>query len=221
MQVMCLKEVVKLEELKKALVNLEEQRVLELVKGEIDKGTGIEAIIEGCRSAMEVIGQKFSQGEYFLPELIMSAEIFNSVLAVLRPYIAESQSDRLGKIVLASVKNDIHDIGKNVFKGFAEASGFEVIDLGVDVDPEVIVAKIKEEEPDILGLSCLLTSAFDSIKFTIAKIEEAGVRGQVKVIIGGAPVSQELKVWAGADAATRSAAEGVNLCKEMVGKVSA
>jgi methylmalonyl-CoA mutase cobalamin-binding domain/chain len=163
-----------------------------------------------------VVGQKFSEGEYYLPELIMAGEIFGSVIEVIRPVLAEAKTKTIGKIVLATVKDDIHDIGKNVFKGFAEANGFEVHDLGVDAAPEAIIEAIKNEKPDIVGLSCLLTSAFDSIENTIAKIKEAGVRDQVKIIIGGAPVSADLKEWSGADAATRSAAEGVELCKELI-----
>ncbi|MDH7578227.1 MAG: cobalamin-dependent protein [Bacillota bacterium] len=205
-----------MDELAKSVVQLDQKQTLELVKSKLEKGVPVENIIEDCRQGMEIVGEKFSQGEYYLPELIMAGEIFNSIIEVLRPVLAEAKTTQVGKIVLATVKNDIHDIGKNVFKGFAEANGFEVRDLGVDVEPGVLISAIKEEKPDIVGLSCLLTSAFDSIKETIDKIKEAGVRGEVKIIIGGAPVSRELKEWAGADAATRSAAEGVNICKELL-----
>jgi methanogenic corrinoid protein MtbC1 len=205
-----------MDELTKAVVQLEENRVIEIIRRELKKGTPVEDIVERCRQGMEAVGEKFSQGEYYLPDLIMAGEIFNSILEVLRPVMAEAKTKKLGKIVLATVKNDIHDIGKNVFKGFAEANGFVVHDLGVDVDPELIVGAIKEEKPEIVGLSCLLTSAFDSIKDTIERIEQAGVRNQVKIIIGGAPVSEELKNWSGADAFTRSAAEGVKICKELL-----
>ncbi|HHW41689.1 MAG TPA: cobalamin-binding protein [Syntrophomonadaceae bacterium] len=207
-----------MEELTKAIVELENEKVTKMVKDELVKGTAVEEIVEKCRQGMEIVGQKFSKGEYFLPELIMAGEIFNSIIEIIRPVLAEAKTNTVGKIVLATVQNDIHDIGKNVFKGFAEANGFDVHDLGVDVDPETIVNTIKNEKPDIVGLSCLLTSAFDSIENTIAKIKEAGVRDQVKIIIGGAPVSEELKDWSGADAATRSAAEGVQLCKELLKK---
>jgi len=207
-----------MEELTKAIVELENEKVSKMVKDELAKGTAVEEIVEKCRQGMEIVGQKFSKGEYFLPELIMAGEIFNSIIEIIRPVLAEAKTNTVGKIVLATVQNDIHDIGKNVFKGFAEANGFDVHDLGVDVDPETIVNTIKNEKPDIVGLSCLLTSAFDSIENTIAKIKEAGVRNQVKIIIGGAPVSEELKDWSGADAVTRSAAEGVQLCKELLKK---
>jgi dimethylamine corrinoid protein len=203
-------------ELTKEVVELEHESVSEMVKNELDAGIPVEEVIEKCRQGMELVGQKFSEGEYYLPELIMAGEIFGSVIEVIRPVLAEAKTKTIGKIVLATVKDDIHDIGKNVFKGFAEANGFEVHDLGVDAAPEAIIEAIKNEKPDIVGLSCLLTSAFDSIENTIAKIKEAGVRDQVKIIIGGAPVSADLKEWSGADAATRSAAEGVELCKELI-----
>ncbi|HBG22947.1 MAG TPA: cobalamin-binding protein [Peptococcaceae bacterium] len=203
-------------ELTKAVVELDHESVPSMVKDELAQGILVEEVIEKCRQGMEVIGIKFSEGEYYLPELIMAGEIFNSVLEIIRPVLAEADANTVGKIVLATVKDDIHDIGKNVFKGFAEANGFAVHDLGVDVAPEAIIDAIKNEKPDIVGLSCLLTSAFDSIENTILKINEAGVRDQVKIVIGGAPVSEDLKKWSGADAASRSAAEGVKLCKELM-----
>ncbi|MDR9755648.1 MAG: cobalamin-dependent protein [Thermoanaerobacterales bacterium] len=203
-------------ELTKAVVELEHESVPEMVRNELDAGIPVEEIIEKCRQGMEMVGEKFSNGEYYLPELIMAGELFNSVIEIIRPVLTGDKTSTLGKIVLATVKDDIHDIGKNVFKGFAEASGFDVCDLGVDVAPEAIVDAISNEKPDIVALSCLLTSAFDSIEKTITTIKKAGVRDQVKIIIGGAPVSGELKEWAGADAATRSAAEGVQLCKKLL-----
>lgn len=203
-------------ELTKAVVELEHESVPEMVMDELANGVAVEEVIEKCRQGMEIVGQKFSKGEYYLPELIMAGEIFNSVIEIIRPVLAEAKTNTIGKIVLATVKDDIHDIGKNVFKGFAEANGFDVHDLGVDVDPETIVNAIKNEKPDIVGLSCLLTSAFDSMENTITKIKEAGLRDQVKIVIGGAAVSEELKESSDADAATRSAAEGVQFCKELL-----
>jgi dimethylamine corrinoid protein len=132
-------------ELTKAVVELEHESVPEMVRNELDAGIPVEEIIEKCRQGMEMVGEKFSNGEYYLPELIMAGELFNSVIEIIRPVLTGDKTSTLGKIVLATVKDDIHDIGKNVFKGFAEASGFDVCDLGVDVAPEAIVDAISNE----------------------------------------------------------------------------
>jgi len=212
---MVMKDKTTLEELINSFANLEEEKTLNLVK-ELLKTQDPMVIIEACRKATTIIGEKFERGEYFLSELVFAGEIFKKVMELVLPRL-KKRAKPIGTIVLGTVQGDIHDIGKNIFKVFAEASGFKVIDLGVDVPPEKFVEAVKKYNPDIVGLSGLLTLAFESMKKTVEALKHAGLRENVKVIIGGGRVNENVKEYVGADAWADNASKGVRLCKELLG----
>jgi len=162
---------------------------------------------------MKTIGDKFEAGEYFLSELIMSAEIFKQALAELGLDQAAVTTDAKATIVLGTVRTDIHDIGKNIVASVLSANGFKVIDLGVDVPAGAFVAAAKENDARLVGLSCLLTTAFDAMADTIRAFQDAGLRDQVSVFLGGGPVTPHLAEQLGADGAGASAQEAVNLAQ--------
>jgi len=148
----------------------------------------------------------------------MSAEAMHAGQEILRPLLADSESDRVGKILLGTVKGDLHDIGKNLVGMMCEGSGFDVIDLGFNVEPEVFVEAIKEHQPDIVGMSAMLTTTMRAMGYTIKAIEEAGLRDRVKVIVGGAPVDEEFSQRIGADGYGSNAVSGPELAKNLLGK---
>ncbi|WP_281744025.1 cobalamin B12-binding domain-containing protein, partial [Tepidanaerobacter syntrophicus] len=158
----------------------------------------------------------FEKGEYFLSELLLGGEIFKGIMELALPMIKEGEGKKIGKMVLGTVKEDIHNIGKDIFKAFAEAAGFEVIDIGVDVPVEKFVDAVKENKPDLVGMSCLITAGISSMKKTIEAIKQAGLT-EPKIIIGGGRVDEEVKEFTGADAWADDAAKGVRLCKELMG----
>jgi len=167
---------------------------------------------------LEDVGKKYEAGEYFLSELLFSASMVNDVMDVLNPYLKGIEFKRKGAIVLGTVKGDIHDIGKNIFKMFAQASGFEVHDLGVDVDEQKFVEKLKQTKAEILALSALLTTTRNEMKVVIDALVKNGIRGSVKVLIGGNAVDEKFAKEIGADAAARDAVEGVEICKRWIGE---
>jgi methylmalonyl-CoA mutase cobalamin-binding domain/chain len=200
-----------------AIVELDEPTALELAEELIKSGADPVQILEMCRAGMNIVGKKFEEGEFFLSEMIMAAEIFNQVMDKIRPQLMKSVTEKKGKIVIGTVEGDVHDIGKNIVIALLEAEGFEVIDLGVDVVPERFVQAIKEHEPDIVGMSSLLTVALESTKTTVDAIEEAGLRDRVKVIIGGGRIDPHAADYIKPDAFTDNAAYGVRLCKQLMG----
>ena len=204
------------EKIADAIVELDEPTALELAEKLIKNGTDPVQILEMCRSGMGIVGEKFEKGEFFLSEMIMAAEIFNQVMELIRPQLMKTVTKKLGKIVIGTVEGDVHDIGKNIMIALLEAEGFEVIDLGVDVAPERFVSAIKEYEPDIVGMSSLLTVALGATKTTVDAIEAAGLRDKVKIIIGGGRVDAHAAEYIKPDAYTDNAANGVRLCKELM-----
>jgi corrinoid protein of di/trimethylamine methyltransferase len=200
-----------------AIVNLDEPTALELAEELIKSGTDPVQILEKCRAGMSIVGEKFEKGEFFLSEMIMAAEIFNQVMDLIRPHLTKTDSDKAGKIVIGTVEGDVHDIGKNIVIALLEAEGFEVIDLGVDVPADKFIEAIKEYEPDIVGMSSLLTVALESTKQTVDAIKEAGLRDKVKIIVGGGRIDPQAAEYIQPDAYTDNAANGVRLCKELVG----
>jgi len=204
------------EELFNRIVDMDEEGSIELAKKYLDEGGDPQKLLEICRNAMGVIGDKFEKGEYFLSELILGGEIFSSIMEFTLPHVKEGDTEKLGKIVLGTVKDDIHNIGKDIFKAFAEAAGFDVVDIGVDVPVDDFVAKVKENKPDIIGMSCLITAGISSMKKTVEAIKAAGIT-DAKIIIGGGRVDEEVRQLVGADAWADDAAKGVRLCKELVG----
>lgn len=204
-----------LDELADAFANLDEEKTISLVKESLEKYDPAE-IFEACRKATDIIGEKFEKGEYFLSELVMAGYIFNRTMELVLPKFQKEGTKPIGTIVLGTVEGDIHDIGKNIFKAFAEAAGFRVIDIGVDMPPEKFVEAVKTHNPDIVGLSGLLTLAIDAMRRTIEALKAAGFRDKVKVIIGGGRVDENAKQYTGADAWADSATKGVKLCKELL-----
>ena len=173
---------------------------------------------KGLVVGMAEVGDRFKRGDMFVPEVLMSAEAMHAGQEVLRPLLAESETDRVGKILLGTVKGDLHDIGKNLVGMMCEGSGFDVIDLGFNVDPEVFVESIKEHQPDIVGMSAMLTTTMRAMGYTIKAIEEAGLRDKVKVIVGGAPVDEEFSQRIGADGYGSNAVSGPELAKNLLGR---
>ncbi|WP_422448850.1 cobalamin B12-binding domain-containing protein [Thermoanaerobacterium sp. DL9XJH110] len=203
------------EELFNKIVDMDEEGSIKMAREYLDGGGDPQKLLEVCRNAMGVIGEKFEKGEYFLSELILGGEIFGSIMKFTLPLI-KGDSKKLGKIVLGTVKDDIHNIGKDIFKAFAEAAGFEVVDIGVDVPEEKFVEAVKANKPDIVGMSCLITAGISSMKRTVEALKKAGIT-DTKIIIGGGRVDEEVKQLTGADAWADDAAKGVRLCKELMG----
>ena len=202
----------------KAIADLMESEALEITRARLDRDEDPHVILEEGRKGMEIIGKRFSEGTYFLPELIFSAEIFKEITEIVKPKLEErTKTERLGKCVIGTVAGDIHDIGKDIVVFMLDISGFEVYDLGVDVPPKDFVDKIKETEAPIVGLSGFLTLAFDAMKETVGAIKEAGLRDRVKIMIGGGQINDEITKYTGADAYGRDAMVGVSLAKTWLG----
>ncbi len=206
-----------LTELGKALLELNEEKVHSLVKKKMEVGESLDTIIRECNAGLVEVGNRFEKGEYYISELVMSGEIFSAVMKEAGPPTGNlQQKSSLGKVVIGTVKGDIHDIGKNIVVMFLKGIGFEVIDVGVDVPAEVFVSTIKREGAKVLGLSVLLNSMFDSMKGVVDALGKAGLRDHVKVIIGGAPCNEEVRRFTGADYYAKDASEGARICKEIL-----
>jgi 5-methyltetrahydrofolate--homocysteine methyltransferase len=173
-----------------------------------------EILTRGLVKGITIVGQKYEDGEYFLTELVGAGEIVKQGIEEISPLLAGKEVEPLGKVVIGTVRGDLHDIGKNIVKMLLATSGFAVYDLGVDVTPDRFVEEIKNTNPDILGMSALLTTTMDSMRTTIEELNKRGVRNKVKIIIGGAPITNEFAEEIGADAAAMDAAQGVRKCKE-------
>jgi methanogenic corrinoid protein MtbC1 len=210
-----------LQTLTKALGDLDENKVLSLLRDYVagmPSESQAQQAIAACQDGMGIVGELFEKGEYFIGDLIFAGELLTGAVNVLKPVIGAKSGKKVGKLVLGTVHDDLHDIGKNIFRSMAEAAGFDVFDLGVDVPVETFIEKIKEVQPDIVGLSGVLTLAIDSMKETVDGIVAAGLRGKVKVAIGGACASYEAMIVSGADAWSTNAAEAVNVCLDWVKK---
>ena len=206
------------EELTLAIVELDREKVLNLVESRSKKGESPLQILEECRQGMTIVGERYRKGEFFLLELMLSGEIFKGVMAILEPQLAKARPPKpLGKIVLATLKGDIHNLGKDLFGSLVKTQGFEVYDLGVDVVPALVVDKVKEVKPDFVGFSALITSVFASMKEASEMLEEAGLRKQFKLMVGGGIVTPMVKDYIGADFQTRDAMEGVAYCMKSIG----
>lgn len=206
------------EDLFKSIVEMDEQMALRITGDMLERNEDPARILEVCKDAITVVGDKFEKGEYFLSELIFSAEIFNKIMDLTLPRLKKEDVKKSGRIVLGTVKDDVHDIGKNIFKVLAEASGFEVIDLGVDVPYEQFVEAVRTYNPDIVGMSSLITASVSSLKKTIETLKEAGVRDRVKIVIGGGRADESVMKYTGADAWADDAAKGVRICKQLINR---
>ncbi|MFX1368118.1 MAG: corrinoid protein [Promethearchaeota archaeon] len=200
-----------------AVADLEDEKVLELVEKQLEEERNPAEILDDLKKGMDRVGERFSNNEYFLVELVMSADVFSSALKILEPKLLDSQKQsEKGKIVIGTVRGDIHYIGKNLVVAFLKANGYEVYDLGEDVRPEQFVEKIKETGATILALSGLITMTHEVMRETIEALKEAGIRDQVKVIIGGGDTDQEVVNFTGADAFGRDALSAVKLIRKLL-----
>jgi methanogenic corrinoid protein MtbC1 len=202
-----------------AIVDIREQDALKITDEMLASGTDPMAVLDACREAMAVIGQRFEEGSYFLPELLMAGEMMGQISGKVKPYLQAQASapEKLGRVVIGTVHGDIHDIGKNIVTFLLDANGFEVRDLGVDVSPLKFVEAIRDFQPQVVGLSGFLTLAFDAMKETVDAIKAAGLRDGVKIMIGGGQMNDKIQEYAGADAYGRDAVAGVSLAKKWVG----
>jgi len=207
------------EEFVNAILELEEEKALKIARERLEAGEDPLKILDDLKVAAEKVGEKYEKGEFFVADLVMAGEIMKEVSELVRPKLKELGKARepIGKLVIGTVEGDIHDIGKNIAVTMAEASGFEVIDLGVDVPPQKFVEAIKQHNPEVVGMSGLLTLAIESMKKTVDAIKEAGLRDKVKIIIGGGRVDEYAKEYLGADAWTNDAAKGIRIMLGWVG----
>jgi len=207
-----------LEKLVDAITNMNEKEVLEIVKALVDGDEDPVKILDACTKAMEIVGKRFEAGEYFLPELMMAGEMLKQISEMVKPKLkGEVVSRKRGKVLIGTVEGDVHDIGKNIVSFLLAVNGFEVRDIGIDVPPSKFVEEIKDFNPQVIGLSGLLTLAYESMKKTVQAIKEAGLRDRVKIMIGGGQMSDRVKEFAGADAFGKDAMEGVTLTKKWIG----
>jgi len=177
-------------------------------------------VLELCRTAMDIVGKRFEEGEYFLPELVLAGEMLDNIGKLAKPMIkkvAGEETKTLGKVLIGTVHGDLHDIGKNIVTFMLDINGFEVRDIGIDVPVKTFIKEINEYQPDVVGLSGLLTLAFDSMKETIAAIEAEGLRSKFKIMIGGGQIDETVRNYTGADAFGVNAVEAVHLCKNWMG----
>ncbi len=207
----------RLEPLYEAILNGDAKASQALTRGALSGGAHPEVIVsDSMIPAMDEVGRRFEANEYFVPELMISARAMKAALDLVRPLLAKSGVKPAGRVVIGTVKGDLHDIGKNLVASMLEGGGFEVIDLGSNVAPDRFVQAVREKEPQIVGLSALLTTTMPSMKETISALQAAGVRGRVKVMIGGAPISQEYADEIGADGFGASARTAVTVARELV-----
>ena len=200
------------------IAEMEEEEALALTKEMLAAGTPPMQILDDCRVAMEVVGQRFEEGEYFLPELILAGEMLKSLSDEVKPYFeGEQQVEKQAKVIVGTVKGDIHDIGKDVVVFMLDVNGFEVFDLGIDVAPQAFVDKIAETKAPVVALSGFLTLSFESMKETVEAIQAAGLRDKVKIMVGGGAVDDQVREYASADGYGLDAMAAVSLAKQWTG----
>nr|WP_320133408.1 cobalamin-dependent protein [uncultured Holophaga sp.] len=200
-----------------AMADLEESVLMKEVKSLQAQGVPALEIIQKLQEGMNIVGRRYEEKEYYLSELIMSAEIFREAAALIGGDLDAEEAPTHGTMVMGTIYGDIHDIGKNIVTTVMSCNGFKVIDLGVDVPTERYLAAIREHKPQIVGISCLLTTAFDGMKECIASIEAAGLRKDLKILIGGGPCDQTTADYVGADAYCKTAQDSVEYAKKLLG----
>jgi 5-methyltetrahydrofolate--homocysteine methyltransferase len=192
--------------------------IARMTRESLDLGTRPEELIHQLQAGMEVVGEKYSSGEYFLPDMMKSARCMNMAFEVLKPAMGGANIASLGKILIGTVKSDMHDIGKNIVIGFLKGVGFDVVDLGTDVSEEKFAEEIERQKPDIVGLSSLLTTTMHEIGTVIKTLEDKGLRSSVRVVAGGAPVTEAFAKSMGADAYAKDGGQAVKICKDLMEK---
>ncbi|MBO1700643.1 cobalamin B12-binding domain-containing protein [Eubacterium callanderi] len=206
-----------LEDIQNCVLDGELDEIKDLVQKAVDEGIDPAAIInDGLIGGMNIVAPLFKSGEMFVPEVMESADTMNEGMQVVKPLITDADMPTKGKVIIGTVNGDLHDIGKNLVVLMMESRGYTVVDMGVDVKEEQFVAGIKEHKPDIVGMSSLLTTTMMKIDDTIKMINESGLRDQVKIIIGGAPISQDFADDIGADGYSEDASTAVELCDRMM-----
>lgn len=201
-----------LEKLNEAIVELDIDSIVGLCESAINSGVPpYDIVINGMAKGMETVGQKYEDGEYYLAELIMAGETMKEGMTYLEPHLAASDMEKAGTCIVGTVKGDLHDIGKNVFVSLLRAQNYEVIDLGVDISPEQFVEAAKEHRPNLIAMSALLTTTMVEMENVVNQLKEAGLREGIKIIIGGAPLSQKFADDIGADAAASDAVKGIRI----------
>jgi len=206
-------------DLVEAIAGMREEEAKALAQEALEAGKDPLEVLEQCREAMELVGRWFEEGKYFLPELIMAGEMLKTISKMAEPYLKQGSgpsSERIGRVVIGSVAGDIHDIGKDMVAFLLEVNGFQVHDLGVDVDPQRFVEAVKEFQPQVVGLSALLSTVLGAMKETVAALVEAGVRDRVKIMVGGSAVDEGVAKFAGADGYGKDAVAAVSLAKGWV-----
>lgn len=206
-------------ELIDAIVAMDDAKALQITQDLLDQGEAPSKILADCQRAMEEVGNKFEKKEFFLPELIMSGEMLKNVTEKIKPELDSTagNGEKKGKVVFGTVIGDIHDIGKDIVIFMLESNNFEVVDLGVDVPIEKFVEAVRNEKPDIVGMSGFLTKTFEAMKDTITSISDAELRDDVKIMIGGGTVTEDVVDYAGADAFGETAMDAVSLAKSWMG----
>lgn len=207
-----------LEDIQNSIITYKPAKTKELCQQALAEGLEPQVILsEGLIAGMSVIGAKFKENKIYVPEVLISAKATHAGLDILKPILSERKSKPVGKFMIGTVKDDLHDIGKNLVAMMMEGAGFEVINLGVNIDPDKFVDGIKEHQPDIVGMSSLITSTLHSVEDTIKAIEAAGLRNQVKILVGGAPVTEEWALQIGADGYGKDATASVDAARKLMG----
>lgn len=200
------------------MADLKEKETIALVKELIKEGTDPTEILDATRAAMDLVGKRFEKEEYFIPDLVMAGEIMKGISEIVKPLLKKGEASiKKGKVLIGTVAGDIHDIGKDIVTFMLDVSGYDVLDLGIDVPVSTFVEKTREFQPRVVGLSGFLTLAFDSMKKTVEALEEAGLRNHVKVMIGGGQIDDEVRRYVRADAYGKDAVAAVNLCRQWIG----
>ena len=206
-----------LDEIRDAVISGKHKEIEDLVKAAIEDRANLDELINDAMiAAMDVVGKKFADNEIFVPEMLVSAVTMKKGLALIKPLLQDEETESKGVIIMCTVKGDIHDIGKNLVIMMLEGAGFNVIDLGVDLTVEKLIHQVEEIKPDILGLSALLTTTMPEMKNVIGTLESKGLRNNVKVIVGGAPVDTTFAEKIGADGYGKDAAEAVQLARSFL-----
>ena len=206
------------EELSMAIVELKRDEAVQAVRSRLEKGEEPLRILEECRHGMSTVGERFQKGDYFLAELMLSAEIFKEAMKILQPHLARLRPEKpLARVVLATLQGDIHNLGKDIVATLLQAHGFEVHALGVDVPPSRVLVEVKQVKPRFVGFSALITTAFPSMKEAARMLQEAGLRKNTKLMIGGGVTTPMTRDYVGADFQTLDAMEGVAYCLNVIG----
>jgi 5-methyltetrahydrofolate--homocysteine methyltransferase len=200
-----------------ALIEFDESKVLKLVQNALDQGVAAKEILnQGLIAGMDVVGEKMESEEMFIPEVLMAAKTMSSAVDILKPLLADGDITAMGKIVIGTVKGDLHDIGKNLVAMMLESAGFEVYNLGVDISPDKFVEEINEKKANLVCLSALLTTTMPMMKQTIDAVAESGLRDRVKIMVGGAPVTENYAKTIGADGYAPDAGSATKLAKTLL-----